>query len=88
MTDHIVGRNPFKFLDTKSVGSMICLAMSRIKEANSSIRVGVIGSHCNDPQSVNFLHREHLDYIVCHASLVSAMKIAAAQSRIREYNGK
>jgi phosphoenolpyruvate synthase/pyruvate phosphate dikinase len=67
---------------------MISLATMRIKDAKLDVHLGVVGSHCNDPQSIEFIHRERLDFVVCAASFVPTVKIASAQARIREFYGK
>lgn len=67
---------------------MLCLAVMKIREVNTSIRMGAIGPQCNDPKSIDFFHKERLDFISCSAVNVPAAKVAAAQSRIREFNGK
>lgn len=88
MKEHLLGNNPFERLDTKSVGSMLCLAVMKIRETKKPIRIGAIGPQCNDQVSIDFLHKERLDFISCSAVNVPTAKVAAAQSRIREFNGK
>eukprot|EP01033_Poteriospumella_lacustris_P003408 gene3408-2520_t len=88
LREHLLGSNPFETLESNSVGSMLCLAVMKIREANTSIRMGAIGPQCNDPKSIDFFHKERLDFISCLAVNVPAAKVAAAQSRIREFNGK
>ncbi len=92
MRHHILGRNPFTSLDTKSVGAMLSLSMNRLRESNRvpnrPVRIGVTGKHCAEQHSINFIHREHVDFVVCPATFVPTVKIAAAQAKIREYYGK
>ncbi len=48
------------------------------------LKIGICGEHGGDPSSVEFCHREGLDYVSCSPYRVPIARVAAAQAALRE----
>ena len=48
------------------------------------LKIGICGEHGGDPSSVEFCHREGLDYVSCSPFRVPIARLAAAQAALRE----
>lgn len=83
MDKHIFASDPFKTIDQRGVGSMISLAIARIRKANSKIKIGVCGEHAGDAESIDFFEKLGVDYISCSPFRLPVAKVAAAQATIR-----
>ena len=58
------------------------MAISKGKEANTSLHCGICGEHGGDPASVEFCHQIGLDYVSCSPFRVPIARLAAAQAAI------
>ena len=80
--DKILPSNPFETLDTKGVGQLIEMSMTKGHEVNHHLVGGVCGEHGGDPDSVKFCHRIGLNYVSCSPFRVPQARLAAAQAVI------
>ena len=78
--DKILPFNPFATLDTKGVGQLLEMSMTKGKAVNNSLVGGVCGEHGGDPDSVKFCYKIGLDYVSCSPFRVPQAKLAAAQA--------
>ena len=76
----ILPSNPFETLDTKGVGQLVEMSMTKGKTINPSLVGGVCGEHGGDPDSVKFCHRIGLNYVSCSPFRIPQAKLAAAQA--------
>ena len=76
----ILPSNPFETLDTKGVGQLVEMSMTKGKGVNPSLVGGVCGEHGGDPDSVKFCHRIGLNYVSCSPFRIPQAKLAAAQA--------
>ena len=76
----ILASNPFETLDTKGVGQLVEMSMTKGKAVNASLVGGVCGEHGGDPDSVKFCHRIGLNYVSCSPFRIPQAKLAAAQA--------
>ena len=76
----ILASNPFETLDTKGVGQLVEMSMTKGKAINASLVGGVCGEHGGDPDSVKFCHRIGLNYVSCSPFRIPQAKLAAAQA--------
>ncbi|MBE7703859.1 MAG: pyruvate, phosphate dikinase [Cyanobacteria bacterium SIG28] len=76
----ILPSNPFETLDTKGVGQLVEMSMTKGKAVNSALVGGVCGEHGGDPDSVKFCHKIGLDYVSCSPFRIPQAKLAAAQA--------
>ena len=80
----ILASNPFETLDTKGVGQLVEMSMSKGKSVNSSLVGGVCGEHGGDPDSVKFCHKIGLDYVSCSPFRIPQARLAAAQAAVED----
>ena len=76
----ILASNPFETLDTKGVGQLVEMSMTKGKAINASLVGGVCGEHGGDPDSVKFCHRIGMNYVSCSPFRIPQAKLAAAQA--------
>ncbi len=78
--------DPFTKLDTKGVGALIEIAVTKGKSVRPNIKLGICGEHGGDPSSIEFCYKQGLNYVSCSPYRVPIARLAAAQAAIR--NGK
>ena len=76
----ILPSNPFETLDTKGVGQLVEMSMTKGKAVNPALVGGVCGEHGGDPDSVKFCHKIGLNYVSCSPFRIPQAKLAAAQA--------
>ncbi len=79
----ILEENPFKTLDQKGVGKLISNAVKLGRMTNKDLHIGVCGETGGDPKSIEFYHKDGLDYISCSPFRVPVARLAAAQAAIK-----
>jgi pyruvate,orthophosphate dikinase len=87
-TNKIYESDPFAHLDQNGVGKLIKRAVKNGRNANPDLEVGICGEHGGDPSSVEFCHRNGLDYVSCSPFRVPIARLAAAQAAIRSLEAK
>ena len=80
----ILDADPFKTLDTKSVGKLIEQAVNSGRSTRDHLKCGICGEHGGDPASVKFCHKIGLNYVSCSPFRVPIARLAAAQAAIEE----
>ncbi len=80
----ILENDPFAVLDQKGVGKLVRGAVQRGKDANEDLKCGICGEHGGEPSSVEFCHRQGLDYVSCSPFRVPVARLAAAHAAIKE----
>jgi pyruvate,orthophosphate dikinase len=76
--------DPFVRLDPVGVGELMRMAIARGRKVKPGLKMGICGEHGGDPQSVEFCHREGLNYVSCSPFRVPIARVAAAQAVARE----
>ncbi len=82
--DKILPANPFGTLDTKGVGQLMQLALSKALPVRPNLKRGICGEHGGDPDSVKFCHKIGLNYVSCSPFRVPQARLAAAQAAIND----
>ena len=82
--EEILPANPFATLDPEGVGALIRIAVEQGRQTRSDLEVGICGEHGGDPASIDFCHREGLNYVSCSPFRVPVARLAAAQAALRE----
>ncbi len=80
--------NPFEKLDTEGVGYLIQTAAKKGLESNPKLELGVCGEQGADPESIEFLINNGIDYVSCSPYRIPIAKLAAAQAVIRKKENK
>lgn len=83
LSEKIMNVDPFSSLDVGGVGKLVSMATEAGRKVNPKLRVGICGEHGGDPQSIEFFHNTHLDYISCSPYRVPIARFAAAQSALK-----
>ena len=80
----ILDADPFKTLDTKSVGKLVDHAVTAGRATRENLKCGICGEHGGDPASVKFCHKIGLNYVSCSPFRVPIARLAAAQAAIED----
>ena len=75
--------DPFVSIDAEGVGALVEWAVQRGRSTRPDLKVGICGEHGGDPQSVEFCHRAHLNYVSCSPFRGPIARLAAAQASVR-----
>ena len=79
----ILDADPFKTLDTKSVGKLVDYAVKEGRGTRENLKCGICGEHGGDPASVEFCYKTGLNYVSCSPFRVPIARLAAAQAAIK-----
>ncbi|MBD3179095.1 MAG: pyruvate, phosphate dikinase [Candidatus Latescibacteria bacterium] len=79
--------DPFQKLDVEGVGQLVETAVTRGRNVNSGLKIGICGEHGGDPSSVRFCYGAGLDYVSCSPFRVPIAILAAAQATLEEERG-
>jgi pyruvate,orthophosphate dikinase len=80
----VIEIDPFVRLDQEGVGGLMRMGIGKGRGVKSALKIGICGEHGGDPSSVEFCHREALDYVSCSPYRVPIARVAAAQAALRE----
>jgi len=78
----ILPKDPFMSLDQTGVGELIKIGMSKGRKTREDLKVGICGEHGGDPASIDFCHREGMNYVSCSPYRVPIARLAAAQAAL------
>ncbi|MGD0197359.1 MAG: pyruvate, phosphate dikinase [Solirubrobacteraceae bacterium] len=82
ISERIITVSPFETIDRDGVGMLVKMAVTKGREANPEIELGVCGEHGGDPKSIAFFAEAGLDYVSCSPFRVPVARVAAAQAAI------
>jgi pyruvate,orthophosphate dikinase len=77
----ILEDNPFEVLDIKGVGQIMKMAITRGRETNPDLKMGICGEHGGHPGSIHFCHHIGLNYVSCSGPRVPIARLAACWRR-------
>lgn len=80
----ILEKDPFQVLDQEGIGQLIQLGIKKGRQTRPDIKIGICGEHGGDPSSIEFCHRNGMDYVSCSPFRVPIARLAAAQAVIKE----
>jgi pyruvate,orthophosphate dikinase len=80
----VIEVDPFVKLDQEGVGGLMKIAIAKGRGVRSDLKIGICGEHGGEPTSVEFCHREGLDYVSCSPYRVPIARVAAAQAALKE----
>jgi len=82
----ILAADPFQTIDQDGVGQLIEMAVAKGRQTRPKLKVGICGEQGGDPASVEFCHRNGLDYVSCSPYRVPITHLAAAHAAIKSAN--
>ena len=84
----IFAYDPFEVLDQEGIGQLIKIAIQKGRSVKKDLKVGICGEHGGEPKTVEFCHREGLNYVSCSPFRVPIARLAGAQAVVRELLNK
>jgi pyruvate,orthophosphate dikinase len=84
----IYSEDPFVVLDPEGVGRLIKMATELGRKTKPKLKAGICGEHGGNPPSVEFCHRNGLEYVSCSPFRVPIARLAAAQAALKEQGVK
>jgi pyruvate,orthophosphate dikinase len=79
----ILDSNPFQQLDIDGVGRLISTGIKLGRSTKPKLKIGVCGETGGDPKSIEFYHKQGVDYVSCSRYRVPIARLACAQAAIR-----
>ena len=80
---HEFNLDPFQSLDTAGVGQLIEIAVEKGRKVRNDLKIGICGEHGGDPASIDFCHKNGLNYVSCSPFRVPIARLAAAHSTLK-----
>lgn len=84
----IYSEDPFVVLDPEGVGRLIILATELGRKTKANLKTGICGEHGGNPPSVEFCHRNGLEYVSCSPFRVPIARLSAAQAALKDQGVK
>ncbi|CCU77751.1 Pyruvate,phosphate dikinase [Halanaerobium saccharolyticum subsp. saccharolyticum DSM 6643] len=83
LEQEIFAKDPFQVLDQDGVGKLIENTVKLGREEKPELKIGICGEHGGEPSSIEFCHKNNLNYVSCSPYRVPIARLAAAQSAIK-----
>lgn len=83
LEQEIFAKDPFQVLDQEGVGKLIENTVKLGREEKPELKIGICGEHGGEPSSIEFCHKNNLNYVSCSPYRVPIARLAAAQSAIK-----
>jgi pyruvate,orthophosphate dikinase len=83
LDQEIFAKDPFQVLDQDGVGKLIENTVKLGREEKPELKIGICGEHGGEPSSIEFCHKNNLNYVSCSPYRVPIARLAAAQSAIK-----
>jgi len=83
LEQEIFAKDPFQVLDQDGVGKLIENTVKLGREEKPELKIGICGEHGGEPSSIDFCHKNNLNYVSCSPYRVPIARLAAAQSAIK-----
>ena len=80
----ILEKDPFQVLDQEGVGQLVTAGIKKGRKTKPNLKVGICGEHGGEPSSIQFCHRNAMDYVSCSPFRVPIARLSAAQAAIKE----
>lgn len=80
----ILEKDPFQILDQAGVGQLVKTGIKKGRQTRPDLKIGICGEHGGEPSSIEFCHRNAMDYVSCSPFRVPIARLATAQAVIKE----
>ena len=80
----ILEKDPFQILDQNGVGELVKTGIKKGRQTRPDLKIGICGEHGGEPSSIEFCHRNGMDYVSCSPFRVPIARLATAQAVIKE----
>lgn len=78
----IMSFDPFQTIDQAGVGELMKIAISKARQVNPNLPIGVCGEVGGDPASIPFFQYIGITYVSCSPYRVPAARLAVAQANL------
>lgn len=78
----IMSFDPFQTIDQTGVGELMKIAISKARQVNPNLPIGVCGEVGGDPASIPFFQYIGITYVSCSPYRVPAARLAVAQANL------
>jgi pyruvate,orthophosphate dikinase len=78
--------SPFQTVDRTGVGELVKIAVTKAKQSNPTIEIGVCGEMSGDPKSIAFFYEVGVQSITCNFADVPIARMCSAQAVITATN--
>ena len=78
----IMSFDPFQTIDQAGVGELMKIAISKARQVNSNLPIGVCGEVGGDPTSIPFFQDIGITYVSCSPYRVPTARLAVAQANL------
>jgi len=82
LDNKIMAHDPFQSLDITGVGQLIEIAVEKGRKVRDDLKIGICGEHGGDPASIDFCHKNGLNYVSCSPFRVPIARLAAAHAAL------
>jgi pyruvate,orthophosphate dikinase len=82
MKKSVFEKDPFETIDQEGVGKLIHMSVELGRNANANLKIGICGEHGGETKSIDFCHREGLNYVSCSPYRVPIARLAAAHAAL------
>ncbi len=79
----ILTHDPFQSLDQSGVGQLLSMGVDKGRSVREDLKIGICGEHGGDPDSVEFCHKNGLNYVSCSPFRVPVARLAAAHAALK-----
>ena len=79
----LLKNDPFQVLDQEGVGQLVAMGIQKGRKTKPNLKVGICGEHGGEPSSIEFCHRQGMDYVSCSPFRVPIARISTAQANVR-----
>lgn len=76
--------DPFEVLDQEGIGELIRIAIAKGRSVKADLKIGICGEHGGESKTVEFCHREGLNYVSCSPFRVPIARLAAAHAAVKD----
>lgn len=80
----ILPADPFQTIDTQGVGALMEIAITKGRQTNPELPIGVCGEVGGDPASIEFFNQIGITYVSCSPYRVPVARLAAAQATLTQ----
>lgn len=82
MKKGVFEKDPFETIDQEGVGKLIHMSVELGRKVNDNLKIGICGEHGGETKSIDFCHREGLNYVSCSPYRVPIARLAAAHAAL------
>jgi pyruvate,orthophosphate dikinase len=62
------------------------IGIEKGRQTRPDLKIGICGEHGGEPSSIEFCHKNKMDYVSCSPFRVPIARLAAAQAALKEEN--